>query len=137
MRLEERNVGDITIIRVHGDIVMSGNGPALTQRIRALVDQNRRWIVLDMSDVRYVDSAGIGELVASFSAAQHRGGCIRLCGVTRRLNDLLVITHLLNLFECFETEHDALEAFQESHHGVGLSPANISTPIMENPKATS
>jgi anti-sigma B factor antagonist len=64
-----------------------------------------------MGDVRYVDSGGIGELVESFTAARHRGGAIKLLNVTQRLNDLLVITKLLNVFECFETEEEALDSF--------------------------
>ena len=125
MRMDERNVDDITIIKVRGDIVLNGRGPALAERVRALVDQNRRRILLDLSDVRYVDSGGIGELVASFSAARNRGGTVKLCGVTRRLNDLLVITHLLNVFECFETEDEALETFDAPRRPIGLSPADI------------
>jgi anti-sigma B factor antagonist len=58
-----------------------------------------------------VDSVGIGELVASFTAAQHRGGAIKLFGVTRRLNDLLVIAKLLNVFECFDNEQEAIDSF--------------------------
>src|SRR4030095_12172367 len=87
------------------------SGPDLADAVRSLLERNRRRIVLDMCDVRYVDSGGIGELVESFTAAQHRGGSIKLLGVTRRLNDLLVITKLLNVFECFETEEEAIDSF--------------------------
>jgi anti-sigma B factor antagonist len=111
MRLEERFVNHVAVIKVHGDIVLNGSGPNLADRVRSLLDQSRRRIVLDVSDVRYVDSGGIGEMVESFSAAQHRGGSIKLVGVTRRLNDLLVITKLLNMFECFDTETEAVDSF--------------------------
>ena len=108
MHLEDRTVDGVTIVRVHGDIVLNGSGPALADRVRALLDQGRTRIVLDVGDVRYVDSGGLGELVASSSAARNRGGSIRLLGVGRRLNDLLVVTKLLNAFECFDTEGEAL-----------------------------
>ena len=111
MRIEERIVNNVAVVRVHGDIVLNTSGPDLADEVRRLLEQERRAIVLDMGDVRYVDSVGIGELVASFTAAQHRGGAIKLSGVTRRLNDLLVIAKLLNVFECFDTEQDAIASF--------------------------
>jgi anti-sigma B factor antagonist len=111
MRLEERIVHDVAVVKVHGDIVLNGSGPDLANTVRSLLEQDRRRIVLDMGDVRYVDSGGIGELVESFTAAKHRGGSIKLLNVTRRLNDLLVITKLLNVFECFDTEKEALDSF--------------------------
>jgi anti-sigma B factor antagonist len=111
MRIEERSVGDVAVVKVHGDIVLNECGPALADRVRALLDRYRRRIVLDLADVRYVDSGGLGELVESFSAAKHRGGSVKLVGVTRRLSDLLVITKLLNVFECFDTLEDAVDSF--------------------------
>ena len=111
MRIEERMIDDVVVAKVHGDIVLNGPGPALAERVRSLLEQDRRRIVLDLGDVRYVDSGGIGELVESFSAAKNRGGAIKLARVTKRLNDLLVITKLLNVFECFETEDEAIESF--------------------------
>jgi anti-sigma B factor antagonist len=111
MRIEERVVGNVAVVRVHGDIVLNASGPDLADRIRGILEQDRRLIALDMGDVRYVDSGGIGELVEAFSAAQHRGGSVKLFGVTRRLNDLLVITKLLNVFECFDTEREAIDSF--------------------------
>ena len=112
MRIEERVVNNVTVVKVHGDIILNGSGPDLADKVRTLLEQDRRRIVLDMGDVRYVDSGGIGELVESFTATQHRGGSIKLLGVTKRLNDLLVITKLLNVFECFDTEDEAIGSFE-------------------------
>jgi len=111
MRIDERFVDDVAVMRVHGDIVMSASGPALPDRVRALLDQGHRRIVLDFADVRYVDSAGLGEIVESFSAAKNRGGEVKLLSITRRLVDLLVITKLLSVFECFDVEQDAINSF--------------------------
>jgi anti-sigma B factor antagonist len=111
MRIDERMIDDVVVAKVHGDIVLNGSSPALAERVRSLLEQDRRRIVLDLGDVRYVDSGGLGELVESFSAAKNRGGAIKLARVTKRLNDLLVITKLLNVFECFETEDEAIESF--------------------------
>ena len=111
MRIEERIVNNVAVVKVHGDIVLNGSGPDLADTVRHLLEKDRRLIVLDMSDVRYVDSGGIGELVECFTAAQHRGGSIKLLGVAKRLNDLLVITKLVNVFDCFDTEKEALASF--------------------------
>ena len=111
MRIEERVVGNVAVVKVHGDIVLNGSGPDLADKVRSLLEQDRRRIVLDLGDVRYVDSGGIGELVESFTAAQQRGGSVKLLGVTKRLNDLLVITKLLNVFECFDVEDEAIDSF--------------------------
>jgi anti-sigma B factor antagonist len=126
MRMEERLVNDITIVTVFGDIVLSGKGrPQLAERVRALVREGRRRIVVDVSDVRGVDSGGIGELVEAFSAAQNRGGSVRLCGVTARLKDVLVLTGLLNVFGCFETEAETIASFDPSRDAIGLSAADL------------
>ena len=111
MYIEERNVDDVVVVKVRGDIVLHGSGPVLADGIRALLEQNRRRIVLDLADVRYVDSGGLGELVELFSAAKNRGGSVKLLGVTKRLSDLLVITKLLNVFECFDTQEEAVDSF--------------------------
>jgi len=111
MRIEERVVENVAVVTVHGDILLNGSGPDLASIVRALLDQDRRRILLDVGDVRYVDSGGMGELVEAFTAARHRGGCVKLLGVTKRLNDLLIITRLLNVFECFESEREALDSF--------------------------
>ena len=111
MRIEERIVNNVAVLKVHGDIVLNGFGPDLSDKVRNLLEQDWRGIVLDLSDVRYVDSGGIGELVESLTAARHRGRSIKLLGVTERLNDLLVITKLLNVFECFDSEMEAVASF--------------------------
>ena len=111
MSIEDRNIANVAVVRVHGDIVLNGSGAVLADRIRTLLEQNRRRIVLDLADVRYVDSGGLGALVEAFSAAKNRGGVVKLTGVTGRLNDLLVITKLLNVFDCFDTQEAAIESF--------------------------
>lgn len=111
MRMEQRTVNEVSVVRIHGDILLNAEGPDLAEQVRNLLDQDFRHIVLNMGDVRYVDSGGVGELVESFTAARNRGGAVKLSGVTKRLNDLLVIAKLLNVFECFDTEAEAIASF--------------------------
>ena len=111
MRIEDRNFGDVAVVKVHGDIVLNGSAAVLADRIRTLLDQNRRRIVLDLADVRYVDSGGLGELIEAFSAAKNRGGAVKLLGVTKRLNDLLGDHKAPERVRMLRHTGDAIESF--------------------------
>lgn len=108
MQIEERTIGDIVILSLSGDVVLGEASTSLATRVRHVLGQSRRRIVLDLTHVRYVDSAGLGDIVAAFAAAKNRGGWLRLVGVTRRLSDLLVLTKLLTVFDCFDTLNEAI-----------------------------
>jgi len=113
MRIEERLRGDVTVLSVVGDIAMSGSGAMLlADTVRSKVQEGHRRIVLDLAHVRYVDSAGLGELVQAYSAVRNRGGMMPLLNVTKRLADLLVLTKLLMVFDCFDSEAEALASFE-------------------------
>ena len=113
MNIEQRLVGDVTVLSIDGDITTNHAGaPPIADTIRQLMQQGRRRFILDMGRVRYVDSTGLGTLVQSFSAVKNRGGALRLVNVTRRLNDLLVLARLLTVFDCFDTEAEAVASFE-------------------------
>jgi anti-sigma B factor antagonist len=113
MNIEERTVGDVVVVSISGDIAMNGAGAnRVAAKVSSLLQEGHSRLVLDLGHVRYVDSAGIGELVHAFSAARNRGGAIKLLHVNTRLNDLLVVTKLLTVFECFDQESAALASFE-------------------------
>src|SRR5690349_332018 len=111
MRMQAWVIGDVTLVKIHGDIVLGGSGPALAERVRTLLEQGRRHIVLDLADVRYVDSRGLAEIVEAFSATRNRGGALKLLTVTKRLNDLLTISRLNSVFDRFDNEDEAIASF--------------------------
>jgi anti-sigma B factor antagonist len=112
MRLEERTVGDIVIVRARGEITLNaGNDVLLRDKIRSLLQQGRTSIVLDLGDVSYVDSAGLGQLVQVYATTRKAGGSLKLLNLTKRLHDLLVVTKLLTVFESYDTEADAIASF--------------------------
>ena len=80
--------------------------------MRSALNEGHDRLVLDLGHVRYVDSAGLGELVQAFSAVRNRGGDMKLLKVTKRLNDLLIVTRLLTVFDCFDQESEALASFE-------------------------
>ena len=112
MKMEQRTVDEVVVLSIVGDIAMNGAGASLlADRVRSLLQDGHDRLVLDLGHVRYVDSAGLGELVHAFSAVRNRGGAIKLLNVTRRLTDLLVLTRLLTVFDCFDDEAEALASF--------------------------
>ena len=114
MTIEQRTVGDVAVLSVKGDITMGEGGASrVADMVRSTLQEGRNRIVLDLGHVRYVDSAGLGQLVQSFSAARNRSGALKLLNVSQRLNDQLVLTRLLTVFECFDDESDAIASFRE------------------------
>jgi anti-sigma B factor antagonist len=112
MKIEQRTVGDVVVLSITGDIAMTGDGASrVADKVRSVLQSGHHRLLLDLGHVRYVDSAGLGELVHAFSAARNRGGALKLLNVTQRLNDLLVVTRLVTVFECFDQEAAALASF--------------------------
>jgi anti-sigma B factor antagonist len=111
MQIEERVVGDVTILDLKGKITLGEGDEVLKDKINSLVLQNRRRILLNLADVPYIDSAGLGEIVRTYTTVSRQGGQLKLVNLTKRITDLLSITKLLTVFETFESEADALKTF--------------------------
>ena len=113
MNIDQRTVGNVMVLSIVGDITMNGTGGSpVADKVRSALQKGHDRFVLDVGHVRYVDSAGLGELVEALSAVRNRGGALKLLNVTRRLNDLLILTRLLTLFDCFDQEAEALASFE-------------------------
>ena len=112
MQLEERPVGDIVIVGVKGDITLNkGSDVVLRDKVRSLIQQGHLKLLIDLSQVSYMDSAGLGELVQAYATTRNKGGSLKLVGLTKRLVDLLAITKLATVFESFDREADAIASF--------------------------
>jgi anti-sigma B factor antagonist len=112
MQLDQRIVGQVAVVKVTGDITLNKGGDVLLKdKVQSLIQQGQKNILLDLSGVSYVDSAGLGELVQAYATTKNRGGALKLLSVTKRLRDLLVVTKLLMVFDTFEAEADALASF--------------------------
>lgn len=112
MQLEQRIVGQVAIVKVTGDITLNKGGDVLLKdKVQSLIQQGQKNILLDLSGVSYVDSAGLGELVQAYATTKNRGGALKLLSVTKRLKDLLVVTKLLTVFDTYDAEADALASF--------------------------
>ena len=107
MKLEERQSGDVTVLTIDGEITLSAGGDVqLKDKIQSLLQQGHKKILLDLGNVSYVDSAGLGQLVQATVTATKNGGKLKLIHLTKRLNDLLVVTKLSTVFDIVEKESE-------------------------------
>jgi anti-sigma B factor antagonist len=111
MQIEERVVGNVTILDLKGKVTLGDGDEALKDKINSLIHQDRKRILLNFANVPYVDSAGLGEIVRTYTTVSRQGGQLKLVNLTKRITDLLSITKLLTVFETFDSEPDALKTF--------------------------
>ena len=111
VKLNTRQVGDVTVIDVSGRITLGEGSSALRDALRELVAKGNKKILLNLGDVSYIDSSGIGEMVSSFTTVTNHGGQLKLLGLTKRVKDLLQITKLYTVFEVFDDESTAVRSF--------------------------
>jgi anti-sigma B factor antagonist len=112
MQIEERVVGDVTVLDLRGKIILGEGDEILKDKINSLIAQDRKKILLNLEAVPYIDSAGLGMIVRSYTTASQRGGQLKLVNLTKRITDLLSITKLLTVFETFDVERDALNSYK-------------------------
>jgi anti-sigma B factor antagonist len=103
--------GDVIIVDASGRLTLGEGTSSLRMRVRELVDGGSRSIVLNLADVTYIDSSGIGELVAGYTTVTTAGGQLKLLNLAKRVHELLNITKLYTIFETFEDEASAVASF--------------------------
>lgn len=111
MKIEERTVGPVVVLDMAGRLVAGDSQGRLKDKINSLTMQGRVQILLNLGDVSYIDSTGLGELVSSHSTVTRHGGHIKLLNLTRKVQDLIAICRLSTVFETFDSETVALGSF--------------------------
>lgn len=111
MQIEERVVGNVTILDLKGKVTLGEGDEVLKDKINSLIHQERKQILLNFASVPYIDSAGLGEIVRTYTTVSRQGGQLKLVNLTKRITDLLSITKLLTVFETFESEPEALKSY--------------------------
>jgi anti-sigma B factor antagonist len=111
MEIVERTAGSVTVLDLKGKLVLGDGSGRLKDKINSLVFEGKRQILLNLGGVSFVDSSGLGELVAASTTVANRGGQIKLLNLTKRVSDLLVISWLSNVFDSFDSEQEALHSF--------------------------
>ena len=111
MKIVERQVGDVIILDIQGKILIGEGDDALRKAVTRLVEGGKRKILLNLADVPYVDSAGLGEIVRCYTTVSKQGGRLKLINLTKKIQDLLAITKLLTVFETYDTEDEGVRSF--------------------------
>jgi anti-sigma B factor antagonist len=111
VKLNTRQVGDVTIVDVSGRITLGEGSSALRDLLRELIGKANRKILLNLGEVTYIDSSGIGELVSGYTTVSNQGGTLKLLSLTKRVQDLLQITKLYTVFDVHEDEAHAIRSF--------------------------
>ena len=114
MQIEERAVGDVVVLDLKGRVTLGDGDELLKDKVNSLVNRGSKKIVLNLAEVPYIDSAGLGEIVRTYTTVSRQGGSLKLLNLTKRISDLLSITKLLTVFETFDTESEAIKSFQAS-----------------------
>lgn len=111
MHIEERVVGNVTVLDLKGKLTLGDGDELLKDKINSLIQQDRKMILLNLEAVPYIDSAGLGEIVRTYTTVSRQGGKLKLVHLTKRITDLLMITKLLTVFETFDSESEALKTY--------------------------
>jgi anti-sigma B factor antagonist len=111
MKIVERQVGDVIVLDLHGKILIGEGDDALRDAVSKLVEAGKKKILLNLADVPYVDSAGLGEIVRCYTTVSRKGGKLKLINLTKKIQDLLSITKLLTVFETYDSEADGVKSF--------------------------
>jgi anti-sigma B factor antagonist len=113
-KLNIRDVGGVTVVDVAGRVTLGESAMTLRDGLRDLTAKGHKKVLLNLADVSFFDSTGIGVLVAAYATANSAGGHIKLCSLSKRVKDVLLITKLYTVFEVYDDEAGALQSFAES-----------------------
>jgi anti-sigma B factor antagonist len=111
VKLTTRQVGDVTVIDATGRITLGEGSSVFRDAVKDLTANGNRKILLNLGDVTYIDSSGIGEMVSGFTSVTNQGGQLKLLKLTKRVKDLLQITKLYTVFEVYDDEAEAVRSF--------------------------
>ena len=112
LEVKERQAGDVTILDMNGAIRIGEGAIALRDAVRGLVSNGKKKVLLNLGGVNYMDSSGVGELIANYTTLSREGGQLKLLNLTDRIQNLLVITKLLTVFDAYDSEAEALTSFK-------------------------
>lgn len=113
MDIKERVVDGVSILDLSGKIVLGEGDGQIRERIKDLLSDGQRKILLNLAEITYIDSAGLGALISSYTTTRREGGQLKLVNLTKRIQDLLAITKLITVFETYENETEAIDSFSK------------------------
>ncbi|MBI4462251.1 MAG: STAS domain-containing protein [Acidobacteria bacterium] len=112
IKVSKRDVGGVVVLDLSGRITLGEPSAHLRETLRQLLGQGQKKILLNLAEVAYIDSSGLGELVSGFTTVKNQGGQLKLLNLTKKVNDLLQVTKLYTVFEVHDNEASAVQSFQ-------------------------
>jgi anti-sigma B factor antagonist len=113
MQISERQSGPVMILDLSGRVTLGDGDTLLKDKLHSLLHQGKKNVLLNLGQVNYVDSAGLGAIVSAYTTVTREGGSLKLANVTKKLQDLLSITKLLTVFETYDSEDEAVRSFKK------------------------
>ena len=114
LKITNTEVEGVTLVALNGRIVLGEESNALREKLKSLIAAGKQKIVLNMAEIGYIDSAGLGTLVAAHLSAKNAGASIRLCNLGQKFHEVLQLTKLLTVFDVYDTEAAAVSSFPAS-----------------------
>ena len=112
MQIDERVVDGVTILDLKGKMTLGEGDELLKDKINSLLAAGKKKLLLNLESVPYIDSAGLGEVVRTYTTVSRQGGSLKLLNLTKRIEDLLSITKLLTVFDTFDSEAEAIKSYK-------------------------
>ena len=112
MEIVERTVNDVTVLDLKGKMTLGEGDELLKDKINSLLVGGKKKLLLNLEAVPYIDSAGLGEVVRTYTTVSRQGGSLKLLNLTKRIEDLLSITKLLTVFDTYDNEADAIKSYK-------------------------
>jgi len=112
VRMTDREVDGVSVVELDGRIVLGEESNSFREKLKSLVAEGKKKIVLNLSEIKYIDSAGLGALVAAHISAKNQGASVRLCHLGKKFHEVMQITKLLTVFDVYDTEAAAISSFQ-------------------------
>jgi anti-sigma B factor antagonist len=114
VKMTNREVGGVSVVELDGRIVLGEESNSLREKLKSLIAEGKKKIVLNMANITYIDSTGLGTLVAGHVSARSQRASVRLCHLGQKFHEVLQITKLLTVFDVYDTEAAAVSSFQSS-----------------------
>jgi anti-sigma B factor antagonist len=111
LRITDREAGGVTVVEIEGRIVLGEESNSFREHIKGLLAAGKKKIVLNLANVSYIDSAGLGSLVATFSSAKAQGATLKLANLGNKFKEVLQVTKLMTVFDVYDNEAAAVQSF--------------------------
>jgi anti-sigma B factor antagonist len=112
LTIASREVDGVTVLDLSGRITLGEGSVQLREAVRDLISKGARNILLNLSDVNYIDSSGLGELVSAFTTAKNQGASVKLLGLTKKVKDVLQLTKLYTVFDIYDDEASGIASYK-------------------------